>query len=90
MLHSLLQERIPFINWENFLFRGFQIVDHQLDPSVTILVDQDYLQVTGPHLTLPALVTCDTVVTVVIRAANVQSATFSISWKAFSWSKAPV
>ena len=56
-MHSLLQARIPFINWEDFLFRGFQIVDHQLDPSVTILVDQDYLQVARPHLTLPALVT---------------------------------
>ena len=34
--------------------------------------------------------TPDTVVTVVIRAENVQSATFSQSRKAFSWSKAPV
>ena len=57
-------------------------MDHQLDPGVTILVDQDYLQVTRPHLTLPALVTCDTVVTVVIKAANVQGhsvRTFSVS-----------
>ena len=41
-----LQEKVPFINWEDFLIKGFKIIDHELDPELTILIDQEYLQVT--------------------------------------------
>ena len=40
-----LQTRVPFINWEDFLVRGFKIVNHDLDPGLTIMIDQGYLMV---------------------------------------------
>ena len=40
-----LQARVPFINWEDFLVRAFKIVNHELDPGLTIMIDQGYLMV---------------------------------------------
>ena len=40
----LFQSEFPFLNWTEFLVRGFQIIDHQLDPGLTVLIDRNYLQ----------------------------------------------
>ena len=33
------------MNWSSFLKRSFQIIDHELDPDVVILIDEEYLRV---------------------------------------------
>ena len=40
----LFQSEFPFLDWTEFLVRGFQIIDHQLDPGLTVLIDRNYLQ----------------------------------------------
>ena len=40
-----LQTRVPFIDWGDFLIRGFKIINHELDPGLTIMIDQGYLMV---------------------------------------------
>ena len=50
-LNLLFQLEFPFLNWTEFLVRGFQIIDHPLDPGLTVLVDREYLQV-GRDLSL--------------------------------------
>eukprot|EP00092_Neocalanus_flemingeri_P023165 GFUD01025119.1.p1 GENE.GFUD01025119.1~~GFUD01025119.1.p1 ORF type:complete len:953 (-),score=164.55 GFUD01025119.1:486-3344(-) len=39
-----LQEEYGFMNWSSFLKRSFQIIDHELDPDVVILIDEEYLR----------------------------------------------
>ena len=41
----LLQEKYGFLDWSSFLKRSFQIIDHELDPDVVILIDEEYLKV---------------------------------------------
>ena len=40
-----LQDRVPIVQWRDFLIRGFGIVGHELNPEVTVLIDQEYLTV---------------------------------------------
>ena len=40
-----LQDRVPIVQWKEFLIRGFGIVGHELNPEVTVLIDQEYLMV---------------------------------------------
>ena len=41
----LFQEKYGFLDWSSFLKRSFQIINHQLDPDVVILIDEEYLKV---------------------------------------------
>ena len=40
-----LQDRVPIVQWRDFLIQGFGIVGHELNPEVTVLIDQEYLTV---------------------------------------------
>jgi len=39
-----LEEKYGFLDWSSFLKRSFQIINHQLDPDVVILIDEEYLK----------------------------------------------
>jgi hypothetical protein len=40
-----LKEKYGFLDWNSFLKRSFQIIDHKLDPDVVVLIDEEYLKV---------------------------------------------
>eukprot|EP00090_Calanus_glacialis_P001950 TRINITY_DN11456_c0_g1_i3.p1 TRINITY_DN11456_c0_g1~~TRINITY_DN11456_c0_g1_i3.p1 ORF type:complete len:946 (-),score=146.68 TRINITY_DN11456_c0_g1_i3:85-2922(-) len=39
-----LEEKYGFLDWNSFLKRSFQIIDHKLDPDVVVLIDEEYLK----------------------------------------------
>jgi len=39
-----LEENYGFLDWSSFLKRSFQIIDHELDPDIVILIDEEYLK----------------------------------------------
>ena len=40
---SELQQKIPIVDWHQFLLQAFKIINHELEPSVRVMVDQQYL-----------------------------------------------